>query len=272
MSLFSHAPQTDTLSVEGIRSFLPDDLAALFDIDLYQCVSSTNEVIKECVLPAHVPYKVVVAHEQNAGRGRRGKMFFSPKNSGVYISIACALNNPEQGLDGLTAKAGLAVCSAVKTCTKLNPKIKWVNDIYVDSKKVCGILCETKTHAGDNKMREVIIGIGINVYQPSKVPDTLKEKIGYLSNTYVAGLRNRLIASLLMYLHAELTNNSKRYITRYKKLSLLDGREVLVKVGASHAQHARVLGIDDMLQLQVQYDSGHVATLISSEVSIEFLS
>lgn len=271
MNLSSHAHKTDNLNLEGVQRLLPDDLVSLFDIDLYQCVSSTNEVLKGSELPANALYKVIVAQEQNAGRGRRGKTFYSPKDSGIYISIACALDGAEQGFDDLTAKAGLAVCSAIKACTDLNPKIKWINDVYVDSKKVCGILCETKSHAHDNERREVIIGIGINVYQPTSIPESLKDKIGYLANTHIEGLRNRLVASLLTYLHAELTDGPQAYITRYKDLSLLDGREVLVKVGAVSAGKARVLGIDDMLQLQVQYGNGNVAALASSEVSIELL-
>ena len=116
---------------------------------------------------------VVVARRQTAGRGRRGREFASPGLDSVYASFILP---PPQNLEGqlITAFAAVAVCEAIEQTTSYKPGIKWVNDIFVDGKKVCGILAETIPHA-------VVLGIGVNInLGKDDIPDELRDIAGSL--------------------------------------------------------------------------------------------
>ena len=120
---------------------------------------STNTRLKEWAREGRIaaPY-VLTADSQTAGRGRLGRRFVSPPGTGLYMSILIA---PPKNTDAgkITVLAAVAVCRTIHELTGLQPKIKWVNDLFLRGKKVCGILAE-KINEG------VIVGIGINVESP----------------------------------------------------------------------------------------------------------
>lgn len=120
---------------------------------------STNLRLKEWYRAGQIaPPYLLTADSQTAGRGRLGRSFVSPPGTGLYMSL---LSAPPKGIDSglITVLAAVAVCRAIEEITALQPKIKWVNDLFLRGKKVCGILAE-------GLGGPVIIGIGVNLRTP----------------------------------------------------------------------------------------------------------
>ncbi len=142
-----------------------------YDIEYFDEIDSTNNEAKrriEAQTGTHVvcsdrPF-VLVAHTQTAGRGRQGKDFYSPKGTGIYLTVACPMNCPIAGQVTVTTKAAVAVSRAIEGFFGIECAIKWVNDIYVNDRKCCGILCEAVNDYENDRLRYVIIGVGVNVY------------------------------------------------------------------------------------------------------------
>ena len=104
--------------------------------------ASTNTDLKSRIAAAKGPvYDVISADRQTGGRGRLGRTFFSPPG-GLYVSVALPLTGEETDLPCLTLLAGLCVCTALEDLCDVAPRIKWPNDLYLNGKKLCGILCE----------------------------------------------------------------------------------------------------------------------------------
>jgi BirA family biotin operon repressor/biotin-[acetyl-CoA-carboxylase] ligase len=125
------------LSLEKINEFLSVGLKSA-QIELFEEISSTNTYLKEKGAERE-EMSVAVASRQTAGKGRLGRSFYSPQESGVYFSV---LLKPTLAIDKailITTAAAVAVTRALELLGQKNAKIKWVNDIYVNNKKVCGI-------------------------------------------------------------------------------------------------------------------------------------
>lgn len=139
-------------------------------VQVYSSLPSTNTFAKHLAVPNGVE-RVIIAREQTAGRGRLGKSFWSPNNMGLYLS---ALMYPSYSLEKsqrLTLAAAVSVCEAIEAHTEYSPKIKWVNDILIDDKKVCGILTEGVSRENTNA---VVVGIGVNIFA-DRFPDDIAD-------------------------------------------------------------------------------------------------
>ena len=149
------------LDAREIASLLPDGLAGI-DIRVFQTIDSTNNYAKRLILDGAAPGTAILAESQTAGRGRRGRSFYSPAGSGLYISVILRPKiDAVDDIQLLSAAAAVAVCRAID---RLKPdsgaQIKWVNDIFIGGKKVCGILSEAVS-AGD-RIAGTVVGIGVN--------------------------------------------------------------------------------------------------------------
>ena len=123
-----------------------------------QETDSTNRVAKELARQGAKHGTAVLARRQSAGRGRMERSFFSPEG-GLVLSVILRPDVPPEDLPLMTPMAATAVWKAVESLTGIRLGIKWVNDLYLEGKKVCGILCEG---AGD----AVVVGIGLNLQEP----------------------------------------------------------------------------------------------------------
>lgn len=213
-----------TLSELNIRSFLHrQDIG----ITVYPVTDSTNTQARMMLAEGRRPPFLVIAGEQTAGRGRRGNSFFSP-SSGLYYTLVTAPEDEEAALARTTIAAAVSVYEAVQKTAGISCDIKWVNDLYLDNKKVCGILCEAPrdTH---NRLSGIIIGIGINIARES-FPEELKDKAGSLGRPDLD--RSRLAAVLTDIL---LDHTADLYdpaiLETYKKHSFLLGKEVSFMTG-----------------------------------------
>lgn len=217
---------------------------------------STNEDAKVFLKENDASRFLFVADRQTKGKGRSGKSFFSPEN-GIYMTAI--LPNVNIFAPGkITTAAAVAVCRAIETQTKKTPKIKWVNDIMIDGKKICGILCEAVP-----QKRAAVVGIGINFRgSRSSLPDELKDKAGYLLNEGEVGEREALIAEITKNLYSD-SNSTEEY---KKRMFLLGRTVVFTKNGEEH--EATALDVDDEGRLVVS-EHGETKMLDSGEVSVK---
>ena len=229
---------------------------------------STNTCVRRLAEDGAPEGTVVVAAEQTAGRGRSGKSFLSPAGTGVYMSVLLrpALTMHDSLL--ITTAAAVAVARAIERTVGVTAKIKWVNDVYVDGKKVCGILTEGALDLENGGLRYAVLGIGINICPPAGgFPPELASIAGALTETGGEALRAPLTADVLdefFALYPHLTE--KPFFEDYVSRSLLTGRQIEVLRGGTRIP-AAVRGIDGDFHLHVIYADGREEHLAAGEVS-----
>lgn len=248
----------DVVSAQSIKSYLKNDI----DVICLDCVDSTNNECKRMLADGQYGVFLVTADEQTAGRGRQGKTFYSPIATGVYFSLVIRPHAALTNAVTATTAASVAVCKAIEQLTDKQPKIKWVNDVYVDNKKICGILTEAITNFEEGIVDSVIIGIGINISTHS-FPDGV-DNAGCL-NADVD--RNRLIAKTVDELLHIAGGDYKSFIDYYRSHSLVIGERIKF-IQNSKVTPATAIEIDETGGLVVKLDDGTVTTLRSGEISI----
>ena len=231
-------------------------------IYIYDTLDSTNIRAKQLALENAPHGTVVIARQQTAGRGRLGRSFFSPRE-GIYISI---IVRPDFDLAKsvlVTSAAAVAVAESIESVCGIDAKIKWVNDIYADNKKVCGILTEGITDFETGQIESLIIGIGVNT-TVKDFPEELLEIAGSVEGDYS---KSALAASIITRtLDLMDSIESRDFISSYREKSLVIGKSVKVFKGVYkslpeeelEARPARVLDIDDNGCLVVLYSDGEI--------------
>ncbi len=262
-------PETEgPLSPGSIRPYLnrpelADRIAVLPSID------STNAEAKRRVLAGDTDTAAVFALRQTGGRGRRGRAFFSPPG-GIYMSaIVRPSLDPEQTVL-ITTAVCVCVCRAVSAVTGYEPEIKWVNDLFLRGKKICGILTEAVTDMASGRIESVVIGIGINYCLPrAQVPAELKEIVGsVIPEGEPHPPRERLAAEILNQLSG-LEDMVRRgdFIGEYRARSMILGRPIRVFTPTQEFDAVAVdIGSDGALV--VRTPDGATARLRSGEVTI----
>ncbi|MBR7081298.1 MAG: biotin--[Oscillospiraceae bacterium] len=253
-----------------IKSHLSADLSD--KIEYFDVLDSTNDYLKKRV--SELQSGIVIADCQTAGRGRHGRGFISPSGCGVYVSMLfrpdCAISD----LTPLTCCASVAVSEAIENVCGVKPAIKWVNDLILGTKKVCGILTETVITPGKDGAA-VIIGVGVNVNKPqSPFPEQLRDIAASIDAA--AGVhtdRARLAAEIIKKLDAiceNIPDSFKKYLKPYRKACIsLQKNAVLVRGGKNEPVYVEY--IDDDFALVVRHADGSLETVRSGEVSIRGL-
>lgn len=236
-------------------------------VEVHKEVTSTNTLLKQRGHSGAPHGFVIVAESQTAGRGRMGREFFSPDQTGAYFSVLLRPNlSPSDSLL-ITTCAAVACAKALERISGKSAQIKWVNDIYMDNRKVCGILTEASFAQG--KIDFAVLGIGINLYTPHNgFPTEIKDKAGSLFTLQDTDLRAVIIAEVLNEFFAMYESIEKRvFIEEYRSRSLLDGKRVNV-IKSDCIIPATALYIDSDLSLAVRYENGNIEHLTSGDVSI----
>ena len=258
--------QCDILSVQGVKKYLKSD----FQITVHPSVTSTNTVLRSLAEQGAPEGTVVIAGEQTAGRGRMGRAFYSPAGSGIYLSLLLrpVHASPQQTVT-LTAAAAVAMCQAMEAVGGGFPQIKWVNDIFLHGKKVCGILTEAAFSLETGAPEYVVIGVGVNVYAPKEgFPPELEGIAGALWKKTVPDGKNKLAAEFLnRFWELYAAADPAAFLEDYRRRSLVVGKDVTVVAGNQEAK-ARALDIDGQCRLLVKYDSGETAALSYGEIRI----
>ena len=202
-----------------------------WQIHHFETLDSTNRVAKELAGQNAPSGTVVIADFQTAGRGRMGKNFYSPKG-GLYLSIIEKLNLPISDMMGVTACTATAVFLALKQFG-ITSQIKWVNDLFLNQKKICGILSEGSFNAELLKMDYLVIGIGINLHADKDRPEELNSIITDLeteTGKYI--YKYDLAAAVLKNLEIMLAGISEHsYLKIYTENSYTLGHKILTDDG-----------------------------------------
>ncbi len=260
----------DIISTASILPFLNDQYKNN-QIVVLDSVTSTNTVAKELALKGAANGTIVIANEQTVGKGRMGRSFFSPKSSGIYLSI---IIKPKFTLDDamrLTTAASLCVCLAIEKTLNLKPQIKWVNDVYLDGKKICGILTEATTNFENGAIENITLGIGINFSTPMDAfPEEIKDNVTSLCLDKKIS-RSELIGSLLNELFPMIENLATiSFIEEYKKRSFVLGKRINI-IEQNIQTPCTALDITEGGGLVVELDDKTIKTLISGEISVRLL-
>ncbi|MBQ4650753.1 MAG: biotin--[Firmicutes bacterium] len=268
----------DVLSPDYIKENIPYPCR----VHVVEKTDSTNNLAKtiaDCSTP-----QIIVANEQTGGRGRLGRTFHSPAGAGLYMTVAF---QPDFGLDRAmltTAMSAVAAARAIERVTGLNPKIKWVNDIYLDGKKVCGILTEAESNFETGRIEKIIVGIGVNCFEAS-MPEDLNDIATYLAGPQKEFSRNELAAAIACEFFDMLENFDKFSMLReYKSRSFILGEQIMIfnpaiarSIGRpenrlSEGIRARAIDIDENGGLVIEFLEGRrsreMETLTTGEITV----
>lgn len=233
---------------------------------------STNRCLKEMAGAGAPEGTVIVAGRQSAGRGRLGRSFFSPEEKGIYMSILLRPQIAPERSVLITSMAAVAVARAIERICGVPAKIKWVNDVFINNKKTCGILTEAGINATTGTFEYAVLGIGINVGF-MEFPEELQEIATSVSNECgFAVSKELLIEAVLEELeqwYPSLWDGS--FLEESKKRSLLLGKAIRV-VDETHPEGgypAKAVDINELGNLVIERD-GIIGVLNSGEVSIRF--
>ena len=258
----------DVLSREGILAHLR---TPGLDVEVCPCVSSTNTLLKAEAENGAPEGRVIVAGEQTAGRGRLGRSFFSPPGTGLYLSLLLRPKESAEAALRITTAAAVAVCEAIEALSGREAKIKWVNDVYLDGKKVCGILTEASLDLESGGLHYAILGIGVNALTPEGgFPEDLREIAGAVFEAGGAPeLRCRLAAEILdRFLACYRAEDPAALFERYRARCFVLGRRVTVLSGGIAIGEGEAVGLEQDYRLRLRYDDGTEGLLQSGEVSV----
>jgi len=263
------SPDTPTASAVGAFLQSADFCPEIIYLDE---VDSTNSYLKQLAAQGAPHGTVVIAEAQSGGRGRMGRPFVSESGKGLFLSLLLRPDGEAaKNVTTLTSLVAVCVCEAIAAVAGVEPSIKWVNDILVGDRKLCGILLEMSMVAELGQVDYVVVGVGINVhYQASDFPVELRERVTSLAMlTDEPMSRARLAAELidrLAEMYASLADPSD-YVARYRARSATAGREILILRGGE-SRPAFAEGIAEDCGLQIRYPDGTEEVLYYGETSI----
>lgn len=260
----------DVLSSDVIKENFSFEIKNKITVEIIEQTDSTNTLMRKRACCGYGEGNLIVASKQTGGKGRMGRQFFSPADTGVYMSLFLKPKiSPEKAVF-ITTAAAVAVCRALEKLGVPEPQIKWVNDIFVNGKKVCGILTESQFNAQSGKFDYAVLGVGVNMYEPDGgFPDDIKGIAGAVFSQRRQNLRNEFVAYFInefFTLYNDVSCNA--HIEEYIKRNFVVGKTVTINRGGEK-RTAVVLGIEkDDCSLSVKYTDGSVQKLNSGEISL----
>lgn len=244
------------------------------DVIRLDSVDSTNTYLMSLAAQGAAEGLAVIANQQTAGRGRRGRSFQSTEGLGLYMSVLVRPDLPAIDVPELTAWTAVAVCDGIQAAWGKRPGVKWINDLIADRRKLGGILTELALNP-DGTLSHVVIGIGINANHRREDFDpelqgmaiSLSQWLGQAVDREV--LAEHIIAAL-DEMYRNFPHNRQEYLSRYRADCVTIGQNVRV-LSPSGATPAVAEGIDEHFRLQVRYEDGSTASLNAGEVSVRGL-
>ncbi|WP_294479832.1 biotin--[acetyl-CoA-carboxylase] ligase [uncultured Ruminococcus sp.] len=257
----------DMLSAAGIEKYLTDNSG--ISLTVYKETDSTNTRLRELATAGAPEGTAVIAGMQTGGKGRLGRKFFSPSDTGLYLSILLRPEMTAADAVRITTAAAVAVADAVEKISGRKADIKWVNDVYIDGRKICGILTEAAFSLENGGLDYAVCGIGINVYEPEGgFPEDIKDIAGAVLDTPEDDVRNRLAALVLenfMNYYNKLSENS--FLQGYQSRLMWRGEDINL-IRGSEITPAKLIDADEKCRLLVKYEDGTEDTISSGEISI----
>lgn len=259
------------LSASAIEAALqPHARAAIASVRVLEETDSTNTRLLAEPL-ARTGFEVLFAESQTAGRGRRGRTWHSPKGAHLYFSVSTAYRGALSLLPPLALAVGVACAEAVETVTGLPIRLKWPNDLYLEGRKLGGILIETQ--AMTRAPVHVVVGVGLNVRMPVEAGAGIDQPWSDLRGAPQAVDRNLLAAALLDALSTALLKFEAEgfapFKADYARRDLLLDHAVEIHAANGETRSGRALGVDSEGALCVQSAPGvPVERLRAGEVSV----
>ncbi len=253
------------------KKVLEQYLNPKLNITIFNELDSTNNYLKKLGSNGEKETTLVIALSQTGGRGRMGRSFYSPNGTGIYFSL---LLHPEISAEKslfLTVMAAVSVAEAVMKYNKNDVKIKWVNDIYIDGKKVCGILTEGAINS--NKMLDyAVVGIGINVIAPENdFPDDIKDiATAIFPGKTEANIKEKIIADVVNRFFSMYDGIDTDFVKRYKEYSYLTGKDINI-ISGENTRPATVIDITDDCHLLVKNENDEIEEISSGDVSVRLI-
>lgn len=261
-------PASDMLSQAGVEKYL-GAYKDRIKLDVRKSVGSTNDVLRELAAGGAPEGTVAIAGTQTGGKGRLGRSFFSPKDSGLYLSIL--LRPDMSALDAvrITTAAAVAVADTAETLSGKRTRIKWVNDVRIDGKKICGILTEASFSLENGGLEYAVVGIGVNACEPEGgFPEEIKDIAGAVFSEHREDLRCRLAGGIItrfMELYEDL--GSEDMLSSYR--SRLEWKNDRIRViRGSEEFECTLIDVDDAYALRVRLDDGSEKLISSGEITI----
>jgi len=240
------------------------------NMQVFSEIGSTNTAAKKLASERVPDGTVIIADKQTEGRGRMGRSFESPSGTGIYMSLVLY---PKFGLECaplITSAAACAVAEAIDEVCGCDVSIKWVNDLYLNGRKICGILTEASLGLEMKNLDHAVIGIGVNV---RSVRNVFGEELGNIATsiedeTGVKADRNVLCGAMLNKLEHYLGMvESREFLNEYRRRELLTGNTITANVGGNTLT-GMAMGIDDNANLIIKLPDGKLKKLSSGEASL----
>lgn len=252
------------MNINEIKKHLNNNV----NIIIYDTASSSSTIAKELAIQGEKEFTTVIVKRQTNGRGRLGSSFISNSENGLYMSIILRPNlSPDRCID-ITTLAAVSVLEAIEETSNTSPSIKWINDIYINEKKVCGILTEAAFDG--TKTSYVIVGIGVNITPPENgFDDTIKDiATSIYEKDAPKGYKELLCAKIidkLIYHYSKI--EEKSYMSKYKEKSNILGKEVDVYRGNDIIKGIAI-DINDNAALVVKTENGEICVFNSGEARV----
>lgn len=263
------ADSDDSLTAAGVQALLSSSYIGR-EMLVVPSITSTNTVMKERYLDRPHGF-VLAAEEQTGGRGRLGRTFVSPADTGVYMTILLHPTLPLSHLSFVTISAAIAVVRAIEQTAGFTPQIKWVNDVLMNGRKLCGILTEATIEGETGTVSSLVVGIGINLHPNPAWPEEVQAVAGAISDFGKPPRRAELAAAVLNHfedVYALLDQGKEpELLEQYRERLCCIDRPVTV-ISPAGRYEAECIGLDENAHLLVKTADGQVNALSSGEISI----
>lgn len=249
---------------EIARNLLSNNVA---QVDVLNIIDSTNQYVKDAKGPRANGY-VCIAEAQTAGRGRHGRTWVSPYGASIYMSMFWSFQGGHQAISGLSLVVGIAIVKALKELGVEDVKLKWPNDVYLQGKKLAGVLVEVEGQLG--AACDCVIGLGLNIDLPSKNlaidqpwTDLVKGSgINVDRNVLAATLINQLMSCLAEFERSGLA----QYVSEWNALDFFHQKPVKLLMGEKQINGTAVgINADGALLLNRE---GNVEAFHGGEISV----
>lgn len=266
---YSLTYRPNTITDYEVKSTL-GNLDLIDEVLYYETIDSTNIVAKQLANAGEDRNLLLLAEEQTAGRGRRGRAWSSPKGSGIWMSLLLHPQIAPEHASMITLVSALALVKGIEQAAGIRAQIKWPNDIIVNGKKVCGILTEMNSEL--DYIHYVVLGMGINA-NTKEFPEELRS---IATSLYMEGGKEVDRAGLV----AEVMKQFSSYYHRFLQTEDLSGlreeyEEYLVHkdqmiriINGQDSMEGYALGIGEDGSLTVRLLDETITQIISGEISV----
>lgn len=257
----------DILNEPSVISFLETKELGR-KMDIFKSIDSTNNFAKSLAQLGAVNGHTIIAEQQTAGKGRMGKKFYAPNNQCIYLSVIVRPQLSVEYALMITSCAAVAVAEAIEKVSGLRCGIKWVNDLYSNGKKLCGILTEAAIGVEQGGLEYAVIGIGINVSNTSFPKELEDIATSIRAETGKNVNRSQLVAEILNRLEVRLGDIcTKEFLDDYRKRSIIIGKRIIITRN-DVSETVQCVDIDNLGKLVVRRDNGEEVALSTATITL----